>query len=326
MFTGDYIAIEQLALSDFSLRAIQLLLVIILDRYLTIPNQFHPSVFFKYLAYQLANKVNKRSISQQKIAGLCSWLLLTGLVLTASWIVLFFSLSSWFFELVILWLMLSSRSLLSQAQLIKKNLGLGHKNLAREQLSHICLRDTAQLSSLGIIKATLEALPQRLISSYFSPLLVFGCFGIYPAVFTVVCSSLAQQWSPKRKQFEHFGRLSMAISSLLSLPAKYLFSLTLWLLFTKKISLKTPRQQAKEWHNWGSGFVLSIYSNVLNIELGGAVIYDSIKIRRPSIGTSQPASIEKIDDSLLVIRKVQTLWTAILILALVTSITLTTLT
>jgi adenosylcobinamide-phosphate synthase len=324
MLAMDALVLSNTVLGDFSIRALQLIAVLILDKFFALPAAYHPALLFKYFSGQLANRVNRRTANHQKTAGNISLILLVSLALGLTWTLMSFAEFSWFFEFVLLWLMISSKSLIAQTTRIQKSVQQGHKILAREQLQLLCLRDTSSLSTLGIVKATLESLPQRLVASYFNPILIFACFGIYPTVAVVTVGCLAQSWNPKLLAYRHFGKDPMLLNKLISTPCSLLISLNILILFGSANSLSVILNQAKLWHSFGNGLILSTTALALNCQLGGAVIYDKIKIRRPTIGQNQQPSIGHVADIYQICRQVCYSWLLLLFVALAASLTLNT--
>jgi len=313
---------QKIVLSDFSVRALQLLTVLLLDKFITLPSSYHPALLFKYLAGQLTHKVNRRSVSHQKMAGTILLILLVALVLGVTWALMSFAVASWFYEIILLWLMISSRPLFNKTSAIERSLARGHKLLAREQLQNICLRDTSSLSNVGIVKATIEALPQRLAIAYFNPIVIYACVGIYPTIAAVTVTALAQHWNPKLSNFRHFGRAASYLSQLICLPCHSLMSLNIVLLFGTVNALNQSVKLAKQWHRFGNGLLLSTTALVLNCQLGGAVIYQNIKIRRPTLGCSEQPNINNIANIIRICQQLANSWLLILIAVLLTSLAL----
>jgi|GEM_PF-772903 len=314
--------LSNLVLGDFTIRALQLLIVLSLDRFITVPSAYHPGVLFKYLAQQLSNRVNQRSSSHQRLAGTSLLLLLLTLIIGFTWTLMSFAAVSWFYEIVMLWLLLSSRALFKQTQGVAHSIKQGHKILAREQLQLLCLRQTSNLSTVGIGKAAIEALPQRLAITYFNPLLIFACGGIYPAVAAVTVTSLAQHWNPKLTNYRHFGRSVSYLSQIISLPCRGLMALNVVILFGSLSAISKSIIQAKQWHRFGNGLLLAVIAFALNCQLGGAVIYQASKIKRPILGHQAQPTINHISDVVRICQQLRNSWLLMLIVALATSLAL----
>ena len=316
--------LSNIALSDFSVRLLILLGIMLLDQFIALSSSYHPKLVFRYLSQQLAAKVNSRSATQQKIAGQITLLVLISLTLGFTWLIMFFAVYPWFFQFIILGLLISSKPLLTSANIVKRSLENNHKVLAREQLQQLCLRDTKSLSTLGIAKATIEALPQRLIISYFSPILIYACFGIYATVLAVTVSSAAQIFNQKHLRFFHYGMTANLVARIIIFPAQLLFSLNIYLLFGAKTSFSHIINQAKNWHTFGNGLIINVSAWALNCSLGGAVIYQKIKITRPQLGTTTQPSVIHINDIIRVNQQVITSWLGLIVIAVVSSLIINT--
>jgi len=308
---------EQFTLSAMSIRLMVLLVVILVERYISLSPVYHPANVLRYIALQLATKVNRRSPKQQRASGIISAIILASLVMAIAVAILSFARYPWFFEAIILLLALNSRGLLQQSNKIANSLTKGHKTLAREQLNTICLRDSTTLSSMGIIKATIEGVVQRVSQSYFNILWCYALFGIYGAIVTALINALAHYWNPKKAAYRQFGRAISALAGWLNHPVQLLLALNIAIVFGFK-----HLSGAKVWHRKGSGVLLNTTANAMRRELGGAVMYDGIKIRRPKLGTSQLPVVDDLAHLNRLVLQLANSSLAIFTLALATSLLL----
>lgn len=311
-------SLEQFVLSDFSLRLTLLLVVIVIERYFHIPPSYHPGTLLRHLTLSIASKVNKRGQHQQTIAGIISTVLVLSLVLGACFSILYFAMLPMFFEALFLLLMLNARQLLECAYSIKTSLDNNKKNLAREQLNQLCIRDSDTLSTMGVIKATIEGIIQRVSQNYFNIIIYYAVFGIYSACIVAIFNTLAHTWNPKKQKFRHFGQFSSNIAKVLNTPIQIILCLLLALLYGfKHLALRHIK-----WHRYGAGALLTTSANVLKRELGGAVMYDNIKIRRAKLGSDTLPQINDIKHTHYIISQLQHSMNAVLVLTLLTDVTL----
>jgi len=312
---------EQLIISDFSLRLIILLVVIVIERYFSINDAYHPATLFRYIAQRLALKVNKRGATQQAISGIISGLILMSLVMGVVVVILSVAIYPWFFDALFLLVALRFSSLLTSCNKVKTSLLKQRKSLAREQLGELCIRDTATLSTMGIVKAAIESVIQRPSLSYFNIIIYYALFGIYIALTVALINALASYWNPKKQAFRHFGRLFSDLVRTINLPIQYLMAINVALLFgLRHLSLKP-----NGWHNPAMGALLTTTANTLKRQLGGAVIYDSVKIRRAKLGPNNLPDIEDLKHIVSILTKLQLSIATVLTFTLVTSLTLTNL-
>ncbi|MDP2560966.1 cobalamin biosynthesis protein [Psychrobium sp. 1_MG-2023] len=312
---------EQLQLTDLSIRLIILLGVMLLERFITLSASVHPATLFRYIAENLAAKVNRRNPVHQKLSGGISTLLLVSINLSIAGSILYFARYPWFFEALFLFLILSSRPLLSAAKKIEQSLDQQHKVLAREQLTTLCIRDCNNLSTMGIVKASIEGLSQRLVQSYFSLILIYAVVGIYPTLICATIGALARYWNPKKTLYRHFGKVSTALATIIHLPALLLTSLHLALLYGFS-NLKQGLSQAKLWHRYGNGLLLATLAFALKRQLGGAVCYDKIKIKRDKLGNNTPPQLADINHAIRACKQLRNSYLSLLFFALLANLTL----
>ena len=83
----------------------------------------------------------------------------------------------------------------------------------------------------------------------------------------------------------------------------------------KHLSLKR-----NSWHRFGTGALLVTTARAMNRELGGAVIYDAIKKRRPKIGTTIKPTLNDLKDLSRLIKRLRQ--SIVLLIAMLTLTTL----
>lgn len=280
---------EQFVLTETSIRLCLLLVVLILARYVSLSEAYHPGTLLRYLATKLTVKVNKRDARQQALSGALSTLLLIASILSLASAVLYFANVPWFFEALFLFIAIERNSTIIVAKQLTKSVEDNKKALARELLSKICLRDTQSLSMMGICKAAIEGLVQRPMIHCFNIAFYYAIFGIHIALTVALINALASNWNPKKRQFRHFGRVPSQLAQRLNAPIQYIIALLCGLLFGMRyIKIRT------KWHNKAIGAILATTAQTLNRQLGGAVMYDGIKIRRPTLGTDHVPQAEDI--------------------------------
>jgi len=293
----------------------------LIERYVSISDAYHPATLFRFIAQQLAIKVNKRGPKQQAISGMLSGVILFSLTIALVVIIINVATFGWFFEALFLLVAFRLRVLIIQCNKIQQSLVKQHKTLAREQLTLLCIRDTNALSTMGIVKAAIESLIQRSTQSYFNIIIYYAVFGIYIALSVAVINALANYWNPKKQTFRHFGRLFSDLAKTINVPIQYLITLLTALLFsTKHLSLKR-----NQWHNAAMGALLTTTANTLKRQLGGAVMYDNVKIRRPKLGPDQLPATDDLSYIVTVVEKLRHSIFVILLLSVTTSLILTNL-
>jgi adenosylcobinamide-phosphate synthase len=287
--------------STLTVRLFVVLFVVVLERNISISASYHPGSLWQFLAVKLAKKTKKRASKQQYISGIISSIILLTTALIVVYSILSFALYPWFFEAIFLLLALNSNALLRNCQNVYRSLSLGKKNLAREQLNKVCIRDTHSLSVMGIVKSNIEGAIQQFSLYYFTPMMVYIIAGPYFLAFYALTNALAHYWNPKKQQYRFFGRLVSSIIGVVSLPFHCLLALLIAIIYGfKHLSIKR-----NSWHRFGTGTLLTTTANAMNRELGGAVMYDGIKIRRVTLGTEHHPQISDLKDLIRLIKRLQ---------------------
>lgn len=298
-------------LSLLTIRLLVVLFVIILERNISISASYHPGSLWQFLAIKLANKTVKRAPKQQYLSGIISSVILLSITLIIVYSILSFALYPWFFEAIFLLLALNANTLLKNCHHIYRSLSLGKKNLAREQLNKICIRDTHSLSIMGVVKGNMEGAIQHFSLSYFTPIMIYIIGGPYLLTFYALTNALAQYWNPKKQQYRFFGRFVSRVIGVISLP----FHCLLAFLIAAIYGLQHLSIKRNAWHKFGSGVLLATTANAMNRELGGAVMYDGIKIRRATLGSIHPPQISDLKDLIRLIKRLRQSILAIIIIS-----------
>jgi adenosylcobinamide-phosphate synthase len=293
--------------------------VIILERIVPATTQYSPLLFFKALSVGISSKVHPHSRqsqpSQQKLAGS-----LAILILTLPFVFLLYSMMAvvefpLIFDGLILWMCLTWSATKKSAKSMAKAIKKGNKSLAKARLSPLVLRDTNTLSPMGMYKSAIEMVILRSSKEYFAVIFYYLCFGSQFILLYRLLGLLNQCWNPKISHYRHFGQTNATLCYLLEwLPAR-LMALTIMSLNNFKLSFKLMTG-AKTWGNDSSLFLLAGTAGGLKVSLGGPVIYNKVKLRRPVIGNGKtlaptPAHLNQ---TLSLIEKVLFVWCLMIVL------------
>lgn len=268
-------------LSDLTLRLLVVLIVVLIERRFAIDASYHPGTLWRFIALKLAKKTAKNSPKQQRLSGAISTVMLLFIGIVIVYTILVFAIYPWFFDAIFLLLAINSYSILRHCKSVYQSLKHNKKNLAKEQLTSLCVRDTQSLSTMGIVKATIEGAVQQFSLNYLIPITLYLLTGSIGLIIYGLLNALGRYWNPKQKAWRHFGKFPQYLMGLISLPFHCLQALLIAFLFGfKHLSIKR-----NSWHRFGTGALLATTANAMNRELGGAVMYDGIKIRRRKLGT-----------------------------------------
>ncbi|WP_232784059.1 cobalamin biosynthesis protein [Moritella sp. Urea-trap-13] len=264
-----------------------LLAAIIIARLPLCPPRYHPTQLLNNLFSNIANKVNnaQRSHQQQYIAGSLATLVMLGFILAIAVVIQFIVIEAIIFELLLLLCLLQWEKI----SLPEINLGALEKQTIISQIQPRILRDLDQLSLLGLHKASIENLCLRNSYQWFAVIFWYSCLGIWPAIIYRVIQLMAHNWNSKLVVNHQFGRPAASLLQLLSAPTHVILACTLRSLQRATSPFSNLIQQAKQWHHFSSGLLLSSFAYSLAIQLGGPRKYQGVMLRFSQLGHSQPA-------------------------------------
>lgn len=261
-----------------------MLVVLLIERVIYWPPAYHPLTLFRLIASNLARKVNpdkRRSAAQRKIAGtLAIAVLLVPLAMILA-MLLFLVQFPFFFDGILLLIAIQYRNVSRAYQLIGNALKYEKKALARHYLDDLVLRETQNLSLIGIAKASIEMLILRTQSQLFCTLFWFAIGGGLAAFMVRLIFELQQSWNTKLPQNREFGA-----------PAKQIWQLLNWLpglififAFALAQNITGVYNAYKRRPSSGTTHPLKLLcGGALGIQLSGPVIYQGVKRRFMRVG------------------------------------------
>lgn len=281
--------------------AVTLLLLIALK---AVIGQFvtqQPLAFFSFYCQRLADKVNKASNSprQQNISGLIAIIVTLAPLLVILWLFETFIAVPWLWQAFLLYLALGDFGISKSCKTIARELVANNNYQAKQTLAPWLLRDTEQLSPLGISKACIE---MQVLRS--SQLLV--CVGFYYLMFGPLAAlafrlllEMHYTWNIKLHRFSHFGAAVNHIVKLLQWLPSRLFALVLLLGTVGQNTLLYWRLIRGKFFQADNSILLHVLALGLEVRLSGVAMYQSHKVRKASFNDSarQPQATDIIHAS-----------------------------
>jgi adenosylcobinamide-phosphate synthase len=269
---------------DMYSAAITLLLLIALK---AVIGQFvtqQPLAFFSFYCQRLADKVNKQSNRprQQNISGLIAIVVTILPLIAILWLFEMFIEVPWLWQALLLYFALGSFGLTKTCKAVARELVANNNYQAKQKIAPLLLRDTEQLSPLGISKACIE---MQVLRS--SQLLV--CVGFYYLIFGPLAAltfrlllEMHYAWNIKRSRFVHFGAAVNHIVKLLQWLPSRLFALLLLLGTVGQNTLLYWRLIRGKFFQTDNGILLHVLALGLEIKLSGVAMYSGDKVRKAS--------------------------------------------
>jgi len=287
--------------------AVPMLLGLSLDRLLGEPRRFHPLVGFG--RYAAAVERLMRRLGSHRGAGLLAWI-----VAVLPWVALAGSLKEahvWLGVVVdvgLLYFAVGGRSLAEHARAVAEPLAKGDLAGARQRLSWIVSRDTAELDESGVAKATVESVLENGNDAVFGALFWFALLGGPGALMFRLANTLDAMWGYRTERYLHFGWAAARIDDVLNFVPARLTALSYALLGHTANALRCWRTQAPTWDSPNAGPVMASGAGALDVSLGGPAIYHGRLESRPPLGAGAPARAADIDKALALVSNSVWLW------------------
>lgn len=266
----------------FTLTLLLLLAALLLGKWLPIPLAYHPLSFFAAFCDALANKVHpdpQRPATQQRVAGLLAVILVLGIPLILLACLYLFASWALILDAIVLLFCANWQPYLQQLEKIRQSLNKELMGLARVQARLLLLRDTENLSRMGLIKALLESVCLRFSQQVIATIFWYLLTGAIGLLCYRLCQIASQRWSVKLPKNRHFGAAACYLHQVFCF-IPYCLSLGLLYLQSQRKSSSivsttadTPMPRSKLW-------LLRQLSKTLQVNLLGPVFYQRQKVKR----------------------------------------------
>jgi adenosylcobinamide-phosphate synthase len=243
-----------------------------------------PLRFFRFYCFRLANKVNNHQNNphQQQIAGVIA------AIITLLPIVIILSLFETLIEITLIWhalllyLAIGGFSLKLVAKNIARSVTVNNKYQAKTLLAPQVLRDTDQLSMVGINKACIEMLVVRTVQQQFVVAAVFLLCGSLTALSFRLLLEMHYSWNIKQQRFFNFGQgINKIVNIVQWFPTRLFLLLQIIITLNHPITLYW-RLIKKHFFKNNNSIVIHYLAFVLTVRLGGVAMYKLHKLRRLS--------------------------------------------
>ena len=243
-----------------------------------------PLSFFSFYCQRLSDKVNKPTNSprQQQISGLIAIIVTLAPLITILWLFEVFIEVQWLWQALILYFALGSFGLTKANKAIARELVANNKYQAKQMLSPLVLRDTEQLSPLGLSKACIEMQVLRSSQLLVCVGFYFLFFGPLVALAFLLLLEMHYAWNIKIQRFIHFGAAVNHIVKLLQWLPSRIFALLLLLGMAGQSSLLYWRLIRGKFFSTDNSILLHVLALGLEIRLSGVAMYNMHKVRKAS--------------------------------------------
>ena len=271
-------------LAPFNQQCLLLVVVIAIHLVLQKALPHDPWRGFRFYCQQLAAKVNKpeNGANQQIISGIIA----TVITFLPLWLI------AWLFESLValpelyqsflLYLSLGFGSQFAQAKVIAGAITNNDNYSARQTLAPMVLRETDNLSALGINKATIEMQSLSYIQGTLVPIAIFLVFGPVSALSYRLILEMHYSWNTKLATMQQFGRFTHLLVSVLTWLPTRIFTLIGLLFSLGKQFWLVWRLISQYFFKLNNNLPLSLIAYHHNIRIAGVAMYQGRKLRRAS--------------------------------------------
>ncbi len=286
-----------------------------LERWLPLAVWYHPNTFLSLLFTRAKQRVYRpsQSNSYQHFAGTLLAILLFLICISLMLGVKLFAYYPEVFDFAVLYLLLEATPLERRAKRIQALITRNNKAAAKQLLAPFVRRDADVLSSMGLVKASIETLILRQARLYYAVLFWFAIGGIATALAYVLCQRIRlafQTQSPPNTAFNH---MINRVCSLFEAPPLWLF-LTLGLLAGHaKLTFKLIKLYARHGYHFLSCALLAQFSALLQVQLGGPAKYQGVRFAKTRISTFRAPEAHHIHASIQLLGRMGMLFILILV-------------
>ena len=209
---------------------------------------------------------------------------------------------------ILLFFLFCNRDMIREAKKIHAYLLQGRLDEARSQVGRIVGRDTGNLGSRDIIRATVESVAENVVDGFTAPLFYLLLGGAPLAYLYKTVNTIDSRFGYRNQRYESFGKAGARLDDVLGfVPARLNALLSLCATLFSRDVYRTVRRYARSHPSPNSGIAEAVFSGYLGIALGGPSHYGGQEKEKPWIGENRIA-YDKLDDPALILRAVGLYW------------------
>jgi adenosylcobinamide-phosphate synthase len=274
--------------------AIQIVIAFITDLLLGDPKGYpHPVKIIARLANGTEN-LSRKLLSNHKLAGIITTIIIVATSFSLVWLIIkgmayIHPSLGWFASIYFIYTTLSIRSLFDESRPVFQFLKETNIIKARESLSRIVGRDTANLKENEIVRATVETVAESTVDGIISPLLFAVLGGAPLAVAYKAINTMDSLFGYKNETYRDFGWAPARLDDLANwVPARLALPvISIGAFFcglSGRKSLTIALRDGSKHPSPNSGLPEAAMAGALGIRLGGASFYSGQLNEKPFIG------------------------------------------
>jgi len=236
-----------------------------------------------------------RRLPRSVSLGLLFWLLVNGSVLGIYAGIYFLCASfhpdaAWLWQVFIIYQAIAARDLARHARAVMAPLVRGDLAAARQRLSWIVGRDTANLDASEISRAAIESVAENTNDAIIAPLFWSVVAGAPGALLYRTSNTLDSMVGHRTELHEKFGKVSARMDDFLNwVPAR--LAVLAFCLLDRSVSWGAVRREAAAHASPNAGWGEAAMAHALRVQLGGDNFYDGRRVAGPIFNPEGPSAI-----------------------------------
>ena len=185
---------------------------------------------------------------------------------------------------------ISARSLVQEADKVRRFLAVQDLSSARKALSMIVGRDTENLDEDGIVRATVETVAENIVDGIVSPVFYLALGGPVAAMAFKAVSTMDSMIGYRNERYRRFGTCAARLDDALNfVPARVAAFLLIpcaafILRYDWKKSIRIVRRDRLKHESPNSAHGEAAVAGALGLRLGGEAFYRGIRSEKPYLG------------------------------------------
>lgn len=203
-------------------------------------------------------------------------------------------------ESIMCYQMLATKCLKDESMKVYNSLKDGDLELSRKNVSMIVGRDTKNLDTTGVTKATVETIAENTSDGIIAPMLYMAIFGAVGGFFYKSVNTLDSMIGYKNDKYLYFGRASAKTDDILNyIPSRISAIIVILASAILKLDYKSAfkiwKRDCRNHPSPNSAQTESAFAGALNVQLAGDMYYFGKLHHKQTIGDDiRPIQIEDI--------------------------------
>jgi adenosylcobinamide-phosphate synthase len=194
------------------------------------------------------------------------------------------------------WAVLGGRSLSREAATVAEQLAEGNLIAARDQVRHLVGRDTAELSTEEVARATVESVAENASDAVVAPLLWGAVAGVPGLLGYRAANTLDAMIGHRSARYLHFGWAAARLDDLVNwMPARLAaLAAAAWAPLVGGAAgnaIDVVRRDAGQHPSPNAGVVEAAFAGALDVRLGGQNAYHGAMEDRGTLGNGRPVAV-----------------------------------